>query len=108
MNTMKWIVCLASIVTLCCLGDVDPVIDVTPEMGLLQARDMARAQRTKLPVGKVVTIRLAPGRYEISEKLSLDGRDSNVIWSAVPGAEVRISGGLLDNTTAAESVTSSA
>ena len=93
MNALKRIF-LTSIVPLYCFGET-PVINATPEMGLLRARDMARAERVKHSEERTVIIRLAPGRYEVVEALTLDNRDSNVIWSAAPGAEVRISGGLL-------------
>lgn len=94
MNSMKLMCLTFAIVPLCHAGE-SRIIDATPKMGLLRARDMARVERARLPGEKNVTIRLAPGRYEITEALELDGRDSDVVWCAAPGAEVRISGGQL-------------
>lgn len=96
MNATKMI-CLVSILPFCGLL-AGPVIDATPETDLIQIRDQVRAERARgVPSGDVITVRLAAGRYEISSALTFDGRDSDVVWSAAPGAEVRISGGQLVN-----------
>ena len=73
------------------------VVDITPDMGLVAARDSVRDLRKKGRTGLVV-VRLGAGRYELARPLELDGRDSNVIWGAKRGTDVRISGGRLVRT----------
>lgn len=93
-NKMK-LICQVAFAPLFCLAS-GAVFDVTPEMGLAKARDLVRAERANRSLSaESVTVRLASGRYELPAALALDGRDSNVIWCAAPGAEVRISGGQL-------------
>ena len=81
---------------LACVGLSVPavVVDVTPGQSLEWARDSVRNLRAQGMKG-VVTIRLAAGRYELHRELTLDGRDSDVVWCAASGTEVRVSGGLL-------------
>ena len=77
-----------------------PTILATPDKTLMQIRDEVRALRVRAK-GRGATehsgvrVVLGEGRYEVGSALSLDGRDSDVIWQAAPGAEVRISGGRL-------------
>ena len=71
------------------------VLDVVPGTSLETVRDRIRAERASGSVraDEKCVVRLAAGRWELAKPLVLGPEDSNVEWQAVPGAEVRISGG---------------
>lgn len=70
------------------------VIDIPDGEDLVRARDLARMARKRGVKGRIV-LRLLRGRHELRQAVRLDGNDSDVLWCADPGAEVRVSGGLL-------------
>ena len=67
---------------------------LAPGEPLEKARDEVRQWRRANPARRNETLRivLAAGRYERTESLRLGPEDSNVEWSAAPGAEVVITG----------------
>src|SRR5256886_17705503 len=68
--------------------DSAPGTAARPVRTLAHARDLARAAAAP------VTVSLTDGTYRMSAPLVLGSRDSDVIWTAAPGAHPVVSGGV--------------
>ncbi len=69
-------------------SDKHPGTEQSPLLTLAKAREAARA------AGGPSKVVLHEGTYRLEASLELDERDSNTMWLAAKGADVRISGGI--------------
>jgi hypothetical protein len=79
----------------CSQAHAETTLQVSPEgplHSLIEARDQIRKLRADLPEEKFRVI-VAGGRYEITEPVTFESQDGDVIYQAAPNAKPVISGG---------------